>query len=191
LFGLEPRGYFLFFGTIEPKKNLARIVEAYLSSAVKSPLVIVGKAWLNPNQRSRTRNASLEAGALPTAIHSRSDRIRRYDYLPFSSLLTLIQGARAVLFPSIYEGFGLPVLEAMQLGTPVLTSTAGSLPEISGDAALLVDPYDVNAIRAGIETLEADAGLRKELADKGRRQAIMFDPEHYRRRLQVAYAPLL
>jgi glycosyltransferase involved in cell wall biosynthesis len=191
LFGLEPRGYFLYFGTIEPKKNLARMVEAYLSSGAASPLVIVGKAWLNPKQRSRKRNAALETGALPYVACSSLDRIRRYEYLPFSSLLTLIQGAKAVLFPSIYEGFGLPVLEAMQLGTPVLTSTAGSLPEVAGDAAILVDPFDVDAIRGGIRTLEADASLRAELADRGRRQALMFSPERYRERLQAAYAPLL
>jgi glycosyltransferase involved in cell wall biosynthesis len=79
----------------------------------------------------------------------------------------------------------------MQLGTPVLTSTAGSLPEIAGDAAILVDPYDVDAIRAGIRTLETDSGLREELVDKGRRQAAMFSSERYRERLQAAYAPLL
>jgi glycosyltransferase involved in cell wall biosynthesis len=191
LFGLSPRGYFLYFGTLEPKKNLGRIVEAYLSSGVKAPLVIVGRAWLDHDQRSRSKNASREAEVMPEELLSTSDRVRRYRYLPFDLLVTLIQAARAVLFPSLYEGFGLPVLEAMQLGTPVLTSTAGSLPEIAGDAALLVDPYDVDAIRHGIQTLDSDVALREELRAKGRRRAALFSPERYRERLRDAYAPLL
>ena len=75
-------------------------------------------------------------------------------------LVTLIRGARAVLFPSLYEGFGLPVLEAMLLGTPVVTSRASSMPEIAGDAALYVDPYDVDDIADAIKTISADSGLR-------------------------------
>jgi len=105
--------------------------------------------------------------------------------------VSLIRGARATLFPSLYEGFGLPVLESMLLGTPVLTSTEGSLPEVAGDAALLVDPYDVDAIRQGILTLDADEDLRSELSARGREQAEKFSPERYQARLEEAYRPFL
>jgi len=80
----------------------------------------------------------------------RADRIRRYDYLPFGLLVSLIRGARATLLPSLYEGFGLPVLESMLLRTPVLASTAGSLPEIAGDAALLVGMHAMAGSRDGV-----------------------------------------
>jgi glycosyltransferase involved in cell wall biosynthesis len=111
--------------------------------------------------------------------------------MPFHLLVSLIRGARATLFPSLYEGFGLPVLESMLLGTPVLTSTAGSLPEIAGEAAMLVDPYDVDAIRDGIRTLDADEPLRANLSERGRLQAAKFSPERYRDRLADAYRPFL
>jgi glycosyltransferase involved in cell wall biosynthesis len=187
-FGLTPRGYFLYFGAIEPRKNLRRVVEAYLASGVQTPLVIVGRAWLNQRQKMQFPD---EASVIPEDLLSLSDRIKRYAYLPFPSLVTLIQGAKAALFPSLYEGFGLPVLEAMQLGTPVLTSTAGSLPEVAGDAALSVDPYDVDSIRRGIQTLDADADLRAQLVSKGVVHAAKFSTDLYRERLRDAYAPLL
>jgi glycosyltransferase involved in cell wall biosynthesis len=188
MFGLDLRGYFLYFGVMEPKKNLKRIVEAYLASGVQTPLVIVGRKWLDRKQKKQFRD---EAYVIPKGLLSLSGRIKRYQYLPFASLVTLIQGAKAALFPSLYEGFGLPVLEAMQLGTPVLTSTAGSLPEVAGEAAVLVDPYDTDAIRDGIRALDADSGLRQDLTQKGRKQAALFSAERYRERLSAAYAPLL
>jgi glycosyltransferase involved in cell wall biosynthesis len=111
--------------------------------------------------------------------------------MPLRLLVSLIRGARATLFPSLYEGFGLPVLESMLLGTPVLTSTAGSLPEVAGDAALVVDPYDVDAIRDGIRTLDADEALRDDLSARGRQQAAKFSPERYQERLADAYRPFV
>jgi glycosyltransferase involved in cell wall biosynthesis len=103
-------------------------------------------------------------------------------------LISLIRGAKGLLFPSLYEGFGLPVLEAMTLSTAVLSSTAGALPEIAGEAALLVDPYDVQAITRGIRSLDTDASLRSELEVRGRTQAAKFSPEAYRARLTEAYS---
>jgi glycosyltransferase involved in cell wall biosynthesis len=187
-FGLTPSGYFLYFGAIEPKKNLKRVVEAYLASGVQTPLVIVGREWLNARQREQYQ---AESHVIPEEMLSLSSRIKRYQHLLYPSLVTLIQGAKAALFPSLYEGFGLPVLEAMQLGTPVLTSTAASLPEVAGDAALLVDPYDADAICRGIRALDADAGLREQLAAKGLLQAAKFSMDRYRERLREAYAPLI
>jgi glycosyltransferase involved in cell wall biosynthesis len=112
------------------------------------------------------------------------------DYLPFRLLMALVRGARAVLFPSLYEGFGLPVLEAMSMGTPVLASNVASLPEVVGDAALLVDPYDVRAIAEAIAKLEADADLSADLSARGPKQAALYSAEAYRARLVGLYAKL-
>src|SRR5690606_24547496 len=112
--------------------------------------------------------------ALRNGVERAQGRIVRMEYVPFASLLNLIQGAKAVVFPSLYEGFGLPILEAMLLGTPVLTSDSSSIPEVAGDAALLVNPYDVSAILDGLRALDADADLRADLSARGRRRAALF-----------------
>ncbi len=180
-FNLGWKDYFLHFGAIEPKKNLGRIVECYLASGSKTPLVIVGgRAWLDDGETALLNQVKRDGG--PSA-----DRIRQYEYMPFSMLISLIRGAKATLFPSLYEGFGLPVLESMALGTAVLTSTGGSLPEVAGDAALSVDPYDVRAMTQGLQALDADEGLRTELVARGRVQADRFTPEAYQDRLRDLY----
>ena len=181
IFDLGWKDYFLHFGAIEPKKNLGRVVEAYLASGSKTPLVVVGgKGWLEEGELALIKQVKADGG--PS-----SDRIRQYEYLPFSMLISLIRGAKATLFPSLYEGFGLPVLESMALGTAVLTSTGGSLPEVAGDAAVIVDPYDVQALSQGIRALDADEGLRLELEAKGLIQAGKFTPEAYQQRLIDLY----
>ncbi len=190
LFGLEPGGYFLFFGAIEPKKNLGRLIEAHLTSGLATPLVIVGaRAWRSEGelQLVQPSDAFGGVGAKPT----RPQQVRQLDYLPAALLMTLVRGARAVVFPSLYEGFGLPVLEAMLLGTPVLTSTEGSVPEVAGDAALLVNPYDPAAIAEGLRRLDADDALRAELAGRGRRQAEQFSMSQYQARVAAMYADVL
>lgn len=182
VFNLGWKDYFLHFGAIEPKKNLGRIVEAYLASGSKTPLIIIGgRAWLDEGETALLNQVKRDGG--PSA-----DRIRQYDYMPFSMLLSLIRGARATLFPSLYEGFGLPVLESMALSTAVLTSTGGSLPEVAGDAAVVVDPYDVQAITRGIQALDADEGLRLDLQARGLVQAGKFTPAAYQARLRDLYA---
>lgn len=184
IFNLGWKDYFLHFGAIEPKKNLGRIVEAYLASGVTTPLVIVGgRAWLDEGETALLDQVRRDGG--PS-----SERIRHYEYMSQSMLISLIRGARATLFPSIYEGFGLPVLESMMLGTAVLTSTAGSLPEVAGDAAICVDPYDVQAITRGLQALDADEGLRDDLVARGHIQAARFTPEAYRDRITGLYARL-
>jgi glycosyltransferase involved in cell wall biosynthesis len=191
VFGLGWRSYFLFFGAIEPKKNLARVIEAYLGAAVAAPLVIIGgKAWLEADETRLLYPDLVQGRTLTEGRWRRADRVRVYDYLPFSLLVSLIRGARATLLPSLYEGFGLPVLESMLLGTPVLSSTGGALPEIAGDAAVLVDPYDALAIREAIIALDADESLRDELSRRGRLRAETFSPETYRQRLAELYASL-
>ena len=185
IFGLPYRGYFLHFGAIEPKKNIGRLIEAYLSTGVAAPLVMTGSRGWRAQEELRLLVPDDEADT----AHGRrmAERIRRLEHLPRALLTRLIRGARAVVFPSIHEGFGLPVLEAMQLGTPVLTSQGGALAEIAGDAALLVDPYDVGAIAAGIRALDGDAELRARLGAAGPRAVARFSAEAYRTRLDTMY----
>lgn len=186
VFNLPYQGYFLFFGAVEPKKNVGRLIEAYLSLATDTLLVIAGtKAWsadeeLRLLQRDETQ-----------PLRASFRRVRRLGYLPRSLLMRLARGARAVTFPSLYEGFGLPVLEAMQLGVPVLTTRTSSLPEVAGDAAVLVDPYDVADIAAGLRALDTDAELRARLAAAGPRQAQKFSAAAYQATLAGFYAEVM
>jgi glycosyltransferase involved in cell wall biosynthesis len=189
LFGLELGRYFLFYGAIEPKKNVSRLLEAFLSSGVNIPLVIVSSSgWQNDRELGIIGNKLYQGTG--TGGSNAGVRLKSISYAPYEVLVSLIRGARAVTFPSLYEGFGLPVLEAMLLGTPVLTSNAASLPEVAGDAALLVDPTDVPAIRSGIVALASDGDLCRELASRGYVQADKFSPERYRERVSALYGSL-
>jgi len=189
IFGLPHRGYFLHFGAIEPKKNIGRLLEAYLATGVDAPLVLTGGRGWQAQDELRLLVPEDEADT----AHGRrmAERVRRLEHLPRALLARLIRGARAVLFPSIHEGFGLPALEAMQLGTPVLTSSIGAPAEIAGEAGLLVDPYDVAAIAAGIVALDSDAGLRDRMAAAGVAAAARFSAAAYRSRLEQMYAGIL
>jgi glycosyltransferase involved in cell wall biosynthesis len=191
-FGLEFQQYLLFFGALEPKKNVGRLIEAYLASGVSVPLVIVGGGGWH-NEAETTLLEELRDSE-PRAIERNplllKRRVRRFRYVRPSFLVSLIRGARAVVFPSLYEGFGLPVLESMVLGTPVVTSRESSLPEIAGDAALLVDPYNADDIARAITTIVNDADLRAELSRRGRQQAAKFSVERYRERVAALYASL-
>jgi glycosyltransferase involved in cell wall biosynthesis len=197
LFGLGMQDYFLFVGAIEPKKNLSRLIDAYAASGANRPLIIAGGlGWMfdgdvkkMESERFLSYRVGSDAGGGQTIKPQRS--IRHLSYLPFDHLISLMRGARALLFPSLYEGFGLPVLEAMTLGTPVMTSTISSLPEIAGDAAVLCDPYDIDAMGQAIRRLDADGDLRAELAARGRAQAEKFSPARYAARLTEVYGKLL
>jgi glycosyltransferase involved in cell wall biosynthesis len=192
VFNLEWGRYFLFYGAIEPKKNLARVIEAYLAANVEDPLVIIGgQSWLEKEQTALLYEDIVRLQHFSNDVLRRADRVRRYDYVPFPILVSLIRGAKAVLFPSLYEGFGLPVLEAMQLGAPVLSSTGGAIPEVAGDAALLVDPVDVQAIRRGIRVLDKDEGVRADLARRGPPQAAKYSSAAYQQRLAKLYGAVL
>jgi glycosyltransferase involved in cell wall biosynthesis len=181
---LEAKTYLLFFGAIEPKKNVKALLDAYRRAGVKSPLVIVGGGGWSNEAETRMLEA-IEAEEAVLAPEKR--RLRRLDYADRSALVSLIKGAQAVLFPSLFEGFGLPVLEAMMLGTPVVTSRTSSLPEIGGDAALYVDPHDTDDIARAIRTVSADADLRAELSRRGLKQAELFSVARYRERVAALY----
>ncbi|MGW8202152.1 glycosyltransferase family 4 protein [Sphingomonas bisphenolicum] len=172
---LTDRGYFLFFGAIEPKKNVARLLEAFVTSESEAPLVLVsGGGWDNATERAMLERLTV-AGAHP--------RIILIDYLPRSELAHIIRHARATIFPSLYEGFGLPALESMTMGTPVITSDRGALPEIVGDAALLIDPLSVGSISDAIRRINNDAVLRDSLKYKGVQRAQLFSMDAYRVRI--------
>lgn len=180
-FGLHSGAYYLFFGAVEPKKNVARLIQGFLAAQTDARLVIVGKkAWKYKKQLA----------LLEMITETGGQQIIHLDYMPYAMLVSLIRGAKGVLFPSLYEGFGLPVLEAFQVGTPVLTSNTASLPEVAGDAALAVDPYDPGAIAEGIRRLDREAKLRADLVRKGKVQAAKFSHEAYRERLRGLYGRL-
>jgi glycosyltransferase involved in cell wall biosynthesis len=184
---LDPNGYLLFYGALEPKKNVARLIDAYLLSAVDIPLVITGAVgWGNRTEARMIEQLRDEERARPLGTR----RIYHFEYVSIPMLVTLIRGARAVVFPSLYEGFGLPVLEAMLLGTPVVTSRASSLPEIAGDAALYVNPYETFEIAQAIKTITADEGMRAELSRRGRVQAELFSVARYQERIAALYRRL-
>jgi len=162
--GISDFKYVLTVATIEPRKNLQRLLEAWDTLCLKLPDI-----WL------------IVAGAKGTDLVFRDTSLRRLPprvcmlgHIPDEHLPALYSGAVAFLFVSLYEGFGLPPLEAMACGTPVLTSNVTSLPEVVGDAALMVDPYDVDAIAEGIKRLIGDDNLRKELSQKGLAHAKLF-----------------
>lgn len=192
---LKYKEYFLYFGALDPRKNMARLIEAYLVSAVEAPLVLIGGepgSGMRDTPLFPLDRATQEVrAAVRNGLEQGKGKIVRMEYVPFSSLLNLIRGAKAVVFPSLYEGFGLPLLEAMMLGTPVLTSNNSSIPEVVGDAALLIDAYRVQDIAEGLRKLDSDAGVRAELSARGRKRAAAFDESSYRERLAGVYDRVL
>jgi glycosyltransferase involved in cell wall biosynthesis len=162
--------YILGVGTLEPRKNLPRLVEAFtgLDSAVAGDhrLVLVGPlGW--------------DAGDTMSAIAAHPERVAAIGAVPDADLPALYRNATAFAYPSLYEGFGLPVLEAMIAGVPVLTSNTSSMPEVGGDAALYVTPRDVADIRRGLTELLSDAELRARLAAAGPTRAATFSWARY------------
>ena len=161
-----PDGYLLAVGTLEPRKNLPTLLTAWEALAdadpATPPLVLAGGAgW--ETRSFRRRLAALEARGL-----------RHLGRVDDERLLALYQAATVFAYPSLYEGFGLPVLEAMACGVPVVTSDVSSLPEVAGDAALLVDPRDAKSLAAALHRLLGDPGLRSDLAARGIARAGQF-----------------
>jgi alpha-1,3-rhamnosyl/mannosyltransferase len=171
--------YVLSIGGIEPRKNLPRLVEAFgrLPADLDVGLVIAGGgvAW-NPEGRQ-----GLEA-AIRRLPPGRAGGVRRTGYVSERDKVALLTGAEVMAYPSLYEGFGLPVLEAMACGAPVLTANRSSLPEVAGDAARLVDPEDTEAITEGLRALLADDGGRERLGAAGMARAAGYRWEETARR---------
>lgn len=163
--------YFLCLGNIEPRKNLKRLIQAYAIFAEKncSPpkLVISGaRGWLCEDIYKQSSTLGID------------HLVQFTEYVSNEDICPLINGAEIFLFPSLYEGFGMPPLEAMACGTPVLVSGEGSLPEVVGNSAFIADAYDINSIADGIEKLHNSPSLRKELSEMGIRQAEKFSWEN-------------
>ncbi len=157
--------YVLFLGTVEPRKNLDLLLDAWtgLSSSLREEfeLVIAGPSGWAPRS---TLNRLAEAGA----------GVRRLGYVAEDDLPALTAGARAFAYPSLYEGFGFPVAQAIAAGVPVLTSNVSSLPEVAGEGGLLVDPRSVAEIRDGLARLLTSEALCRQLSAAGRRHATRF-----------------
>jgi glycosyltransferase involved in cell wall biosynthesis len=161
-----PDRYFLFIGTLQPRKNIARIVKAYAmyralahaQNAEPAGLVMAGReGWL------------YEASWFDDV-----DGVQHLGYIEEVDKGVLYAGALGLVFPTLYEGFGFPVIEAMHCGTPVIASTTSSLPELVGKAGLLVDPLDVEAIATAMQRLADDVPLRTELRQRGYQQVGRF-----------------
>ena len=164
---LSYRGYVLAVGTIEPRKNLIRLIQAYAALPQKLrdrfPLVIAGmKGWRDADINARLRG-----------VRGQLD-VRVLGYVESAMLPILYAGARVLAYPSIYEGFGLPPLEAMASKTPVIAANTSSIPEVVGTAAILVDPYDTAAISEQLRRVLEDDDAAKNLAEAGFERAKRF-----------------
>ncbi len=178
------RGYVLFVGTFEPRKNVKGLLRAFAQwrSEVPEapPLVLVGRAgWLFDETLAEITRLGLEA------------HVRRLEELPAADLPAVYRGAGVLVLPSHYEGFGFPVLEAMGCGTPVICSNRASLPEIAGDAAVMVDPDDERALADALGRVLGDTTLRAELAARGLVRAQLYTWERTARETLALYERVL
>ena len=179
---LPPR-FLLHVGTLEPRKNLDRLVRALAQVrryGYPHPLILAGPpGWHMEEFMSRV------------AAYGMADRVRYLGYVPLVDLPALFSCAELFVYPSLYEGFGLPLVEAMACGTPVLTSNLPTIVEVCGDAAWLVDPYDETALAAGVSDLLADAGRRRDLRQRGLARAAEFSWRRAARETAVVYRRVL
>src|SRR5262249_47853209 len=149
--------YFLYVGNLEPRKNLERLIEAFARLPHKEhQLVIAGNRWY--------RGAAPEQKAKALGVNG---RVKVLGYVPPAEVPPLFSGATAFVYPSLLEGFGLLIVEAMGCGTPVITSNNSSMKEVAGQAALLVDPLDVREMSAALSCVAEDADLRQDLSKRG------------------------
>ncbi len=182
-YGIGER-YFLYLGTLEPRKNLERLIEAYAAYAksMDDPAQLVlagGKGWLYDGIFARVQALGLE------------DRVIFTQYIASEDMCALMSGALAFTFPSLYEGFGMPPLEAMACGTPVLVSDAASLPEVTGNSAVIVRAEDTDSITQGLVRLATDADLRRRLSQEGLARAKTFTWERSAGMLYDIYREVL
>ena len=182
--GLRDRDYFFYLGTIEPRKNIERMVIAYAKTCKRlesegketPPFVFGGKlGWYYDQILERIRSEGIE------------DKIVLAGYLSDEEKACLYARAKAFVFPSLYEGFGIPVLEAMACKTPVLTANVSSLPEVSGDAAVLCDPLNDEDIANGLFSLATDSSLCERLGQEGYERSKLFSWEHTAKIMRDVY----
>jgi glycosyltransferase involved in cell wall biosynthesis len=167
-YGLS-RPYALYVGAIEPRKNIDVLLDAWEGTPEEFDLALAGPpAWANA--------AVLDRLAAP------SSRVCYLGYVPEADLPALTRGAVAFVYPSLYEGFGLPVAQALAAGVPVVTSHTSALPEVAGGGGLLVDPRSADELRRALCRLLEDADLRRRLGEAGRRHAEQFRLEQCARR---------
>ena len=179
-----PDSYFLYLGTLEPRKNLENLISAYAEFAKMqehpAKLVLAGaKGWLYDSIFQQVKRLHLEQQVIFT------------EYIQEQDLCTLMSCALAFVFPSIYEGFGMPPLEAMACGTPVLVSDSASLPEVTGTDAVIVKPDSIPDMTKGLNRLFTDENLRKMLSQKGLARAKSFSWEKSAELLYQVYQELL
>lgn len=155
--------YIIFVGTLQPRKNIERLVEAFSQIKGDTKLVIVGKkGWMYDHIFSKVKKLNLESRVIFT------------DFVPETDLPALISGAKLYTLPSLYEGFGIPVIEAQSCGTPVVVSNTSSLPEVVGESGIKVDPNSTISIKQGIEKVLTSPTLASELRQKGFKNALKF-----------------
>jgi glycosyltransferase involved in cell wall biosynthesis len=176
-----PRDFVLTVGSVEPRKNLPRLLKAVAQLRARPDTADIALVHAGPD--------GWLAGDVSRTIRALdlSPAVRFLGYVPREELGALYGAARLCAYPSLYEGFGLPVAEAMACGCPVVTSNVSSLPEVAGDAALLVDPSSVDEIAAGIAALWTDPTRRHELSAKGRARASCFTWERTARETAALY----
>ncbi|BAY23084.1 group 1 glycosyl transferase [Calothrix sp. NIES-2100] len=166
---LPKQNYFLYLGRHNPHKNSQRLIAAFAALPNNSNYEL----WLaGPSDKRYTPNLQAQAEELGIA-----NQVKFLDYIAYSELPKIINGAIALIFPSLWEGFGLPVLEAMACGTPVITSNISSLPEVAGDAAILINPYNTGEITAAMQAIANDSALRSRLSTQGIIRAKQFSWE--------------
>jgi len=180
-YGIEGE-YILSVGAIQPRKNLSRLVVAYSRLRRATPegnlpkLVLAGKcAWLYEETLRTIKELQL------------SDSVILTGYVPENDLPALYSGALCFVYPSYFEGFGLPPLEAMKCGVPVIVGNRTSLPEVVGDAGIIVEPFDVDAIAGAMDKLISDSNLRADLAARGLARAKLFDWQETARQTLTVY----
>ncbi len=170
--------YALYIGNVMPHKNLLRLVEAFAVAARAHPARLIIRGW--------GRDVHVRALEAKIAALGLAARVDWQRYAPADELPALYRGARVLLLPSLYEGFGLTALEAMACGTPVITSKTSSLPEVVGDAAMLVEPEDPASIAQAIGRVLLDDGLAKDLSARGVARARLFSWAKAGRAIQEA-----
>jgi glycosyltransferase involved in cell wall biosynthesis len=166
---LPTRNYFLYVGRQDPYKNLQRLITAFSALPHRNDYEL----WL-AGPYDKRYSPLLEIQTQELGI---SHLVKFLNYVSYDELPIIINQAIALVFPSLWEGFGLPVLEAMACGTPVITSNVSSLPEVAGDAAILINPYNPGEITAAMTTIINDSETRKQLSEKGLKRANQFSWE--------------